>query len=114
MNKAELVEAIATASGATKAMAERCLNATTDSIVKAVVEGGTVQLIGFGSFSYVAKEARDGRNPQTGELLKIAARKVVKFSVGALFKEAVNKTAVKVKAKAAAKTADKTAAKAKK
>ena len=103
MNKYELIEAIATTAGTTKAQAERCLNATTDSIVKAVAEGETVQLVGFGSFSHVAKEARDGRNPQTGLPLKIAARKVVKFTVGALFKEAVNTPVTKTKAKAADK-----------
>jgi len=80
MNKGQLVEAMATDAGLTKADAERALNAMLSNVVKAVKKE-TVQLVGFGTFKIVKMKARKGINPQTGESLKIPARKVMKFKV---------------------------------
>ena len=81
MNKAELVAAIADESELSKAKAEHALNATLETIKKAVTKGDNVQLIGFGTFSSGKRAARVGRNPKTGEAIKIAASKTVKDSV---------------------------------
>ena len=67
------------------------LNAALDSIKKAVAKGDSVTLVGFGSFSSGKRAARTGRNPRTGETIKIPAAKTVKFSAGQGFKDAVNK-----------------------
>lgn len=91
MNKAELIEVIATEAKLSKAAAQAALDATTAAIVKAVTKGDSVSLVGFGSFSSGKRAARVGRNPQTGESIKIAAAKTVKFSAGKTFKDAVNK-----------------------
>ena len=96
MNKAELVLAIATEAELSQAAAKRVLEALTDTIVKTVAKGEDVALIGFGSFKSSKRAARTGKNPKTGEALKIAATVVPKFSAGAGFKAAV---APKVKAK---------------
>lgn len=90
MNKSELIEKIASEADLSKAEAERALNATTDTIQKALKKGDTVQLIGFGSFSVVKRSARQGRNPQTGESIKIKASKGPKFTPGKAFKDAIN------------------------
>ena len=90
MNKSELIEKIAGAADLSKADAERALNATTETITKTLKKGDTVQLIGFGSFSVVKRSARKGRNPQTGETIKIKASKAPKFTPGKSFKEAIN------------------------
>lgn len=90
MNKTELIEQIATASNLTKADAGRALNATVDAIVAAVAGGDTVSLIGFGSFKTTQRAARTGKNPRTGEAIKIAAATLPRFSAGAGFKAAVN------------------------
>lgn len=89
MNKSELIEKIAGAADLSKADAERALNATTETITKALKKGENVQLIGFGSFSVVKRSARKGRNPQTGETIKIKASKAPKFTPGKAFKEAI-------------------------
>ncbi|MDP1524938.1 MAG: HU family DNA-binding protein [Rhodocyclaceae bacterium] len=89
MNKSELIEAIAKSSELTKADAERALNATLETVVKAVAKGDTVTLIGFGTFKSVKRAARTGRNPATGAALKIAASTSPKFTAGATFKTAV-------------------------
>ena len=89
MNKSELIESIANAAELTKTEAERALNATIDSIVKAVAKGDTVTLVGFGSFKSVKRAARVGRNPATGAELKIPASISPKFTAGATFKTAV-------------------------
>ena len=91
MNKAELIEAIAKDADLTKAAAQAALDATIAAVVKAVTKGDSVSLVGFGSFSSGKRAARTGRNPQTGETLKIPASKTVKFSAGKTFKDAVNK-----------------------
>ncbi len=91
MNKAELIEIIAKDADLTKASAQAALDATIAAVVKAVTKGDSVSLVGFGSFSSGKRAARTGRNPQTGETLKIPASKTVKFSAGKTFKDAVNK-----------------------
>jgi DNA-binding protein HU-beta len=82
MNKAELISKIADDAGITKTQA----NATVDSFVEAVTKtlkgGGKVTLVGFGTFSVSKRAARNGRNPQTGEVIKIKARKVARFKAG--------------------------------
>lgn len=82
MNKAELVESMSAESGLTKADAKRALEAFIASATKALKKGDRVVLVGFGSFSVSKRLGRKGRNPQTGEELKIAAKKVVKFKAG--------------------------------
>ena len=89
MNKSELVEAIAKAAELSKADAERALNATIDTVVKVVAKGDTVTLVGFGTFKSSKRAARTGRNPATGEAIKIAASTVPRFTAGAGFKTAV-------------------------
>lgn len=89
MNKADLIEAIAKGADLTKADAGKALDATIDSIVKAVAKGDTVTLVGFGTFKSAKRAARVGRNPATGKELKIAATTVASFKVGATFKAAV-------------------------
>lgn len=83
MNKAELVEAIASESKLTKADAQRALDAFVNATTKALKKGDRVALVGFGSFSVAKRAARTGRNPQTGKEIKIAAKKVAKFKAGA-------------------------------
>lgn len=91
MNKEELIEAIASGAGLTKADAGRALDSTMDAIEKALKKGDRVGLVGFGSFSVAKRAARTGRNPQTGKAIKIAAKKVVKFKAGSDLASAVNK-----------------------
>lgn len=91
MNKTELIDAIATDCETSKAAAQRALESVVDNVIKAVAKGSTVQLIGFGSFSSGKRAARTGRNPRTGEAIKIAAAKTVKFTAGKAFKDIVNK-----------------------
>lgn len=91
MNKTELVDAIAADCDISKASAQRALDSLIENIVKTVTKGGTVQLVGFGSFGSGKRAARTGRNPRTGEVIKIAAAKTVKFTAGKAFKDAVNK-----------------------
>jgi DNA-binding protein HU-beta len=91
LNKAELISAIAEEAELSKAKAEFALNSVMDNIKKAVTKGDSVQLIGFGTFGSGKRAARMGRNPKTGEAIKIAAAKTVKFTAGKAFKDAVNK-----------------------
>jgi DNA-binding protein HU-beta len=91
MNKSELIEAIASGAKITKADASRALDATVESIHKALKKGERIGLVGFGSFSISKRAARVGRNPQTGKEIKIAAKKVVKFKAGADLSGSVNK-----------------------
>lgn len=91
MNKTELIDAIAADADISKASAQRVLDSVIGHVIKAVTKGDTVQLIGFGSFSSGKRAARVGRNPRTGEEIKIAAAKTVKFTAGKAFKDAVNK-----------------------
>jgi DNA-binding protein HU-beta len=89
MNKGELIEAVAKDVGIAKAQAEKAVGSILDNIKKNTKKG--VQLIGFGSFVISKRSARSGRNPQTGEKIKIKASTVVKFKAGADFKKLVNK-----------------------
>lgn len=89
MNKGELVDAIADKTGVTKKQADVTLSAAVDVIIDAVSDGDKVTLVGFGSFEPRDRKARNGRNPQTGKKLKIAATRVPAFSAGKLFKEKV-------------------------
>ena len=91
MNKAELIEAIVKETELSKAAATRVLNAVIETITKTVAKKQDVQLIGFGTFKAAKRAARTGKNPRTGEKLKIAAATVPKFTAGAAFKAAVNK-----------------------
>ena len=91
MNKGELIEALANETDMSKAAAGRALDALVGIITKAVSKKEDVQLIGFGTFKAVKRAARKGKNPRTGEPLKIAAATVPKFTAGAAFKAAVNK-----------------------
>ena len=90
MNKAELIDAIATTAELSKADAGRALDATVASITKALQNGETVTVIGFGSFVVRARAARTGRNPKTGEEIKIAASNNPVFKAGKALKDAVN------------------------
>jgi DNA-binding protein HU-beta len=82
MNKAELIDAIASKAGLTKADSKKALDAFIESTTGALKKGGRVALVGFGSFSVSSRSARTGRNPQTGKEIKIPAKKVVKFKAG--------------------------------
>jgi len=90
VNKADLVDAIAESSDISKAAATRALDATINSITEALKSGGSVSLVGFGTFSVKDRAARTGRNPQTGAPIQIAAAKVPGFKAGKALKDAVN------------------------
>ena len=90
MNKSDLITYIADEADISKAAAARALDAVTGAITKTLKKGDTVALIGFGTFSVSKRKAREGRNPQTGEAIKIAACKVARFSPGKALKEALN------------------------
>ncbi len=90
MNKKELIESIAGAADISKAAAEKALNGTLAAIAESLNNGGKVTLVGFGTFSVSKRDARQGRNPQTGKAIKIPAKKVVKFKAGSKLSEAVN------------------------
>ena len=83
MNKAQLIDAIAGEANLTKADAKRALDAFVKTTTGALKKGDRVALVGFGSFSVSKRNARTGRNPQTGKPITIAAKKVVKFKAGA-------------------------------
>ena len=91
MNKTELIAAIAEKAGLTKKDAERALNATIDAIAASLAEGQKVQIAGLGSFEVKTREARTGRNPQTGETIQIAASKLPTFKAAKALKDAVAK-----------------------
>ena len=82
MNKAQLIEAMANKAGLTKADAKKALDAFIESTSEALKGEDRVALIGFGSFSVSTREARTGRNPQTGKPIDIPAKKVIKFKAG--------------------------------
>ena len=90
MTKQELAEKIAAKTNLSKKSAEEAAVAFIDSVIEAVVAGDNVQLIGFGTFTSKDRPARNGRNPRTGETVKIAAAKVPVFKPGKGFKEALN------------------------
>jgi len=86
MNKAELIEAVAKQTQLTKKDATNAVNATLTSIKKATKKKEGISIVGFGSFNSVKRKARQGRNPQTGETIQIAASKSVRFRPGKAFK----------------------------
>jgi len=90
VNKTELVSAVAEKADLTKKEAERLINALFASIEEALSQGDKVQLVGFGTFEVRDREARKGRNPQTGEEIEIPATKVPAFKAGKALKDAVN------------------------
>ena len=91
MNKKELIEAVYAKGDVTKKEAEFAVNATLDSIVEGLVKEGKVVIPGFGSCEVRKKTAREGRNPRTGEKIKIAAKRTPAFKPGKAMKEAVEK-----------------------
>ena len=90
LNKAQLVSAVAASAGMTKVDAEKAINGTMQAISTELASGGGVTLIGFGTFSVVSKKARSGKNPRTGESIKIPAKKVPKFKAGKSLVEKVH------------------------
>ena len=91
MNKTELVDAIAKESGLSKAASEKAVKAFVDVVSKELKKKGKVQLVGFGTFETSKRAARTGKNPQTGEAIKIPAAVVPKFKAGKALKDIVNK-----------------------
>lgn len=89
MNKNDIIVQMATAADISKAKAGLALDAFVQAVTDALAKGEEVSLVGFGSFSVVKREARTGRNPQTGKTIKIAATKAPKFRAGKKLKEAV-------------------------
>ena len=90
MNKSDLVDSVAGAADMSKAEAGRAVDAVLDGISGALGNGDSVALVGFGTFSVRHRAAREGRNPQTGKTIKIAAKNVVKFKAGSDLGKAVN------------------------
>ena len=90
MNKTELVAAIAEQAGLSKKDAEKAVKAFTEVIAKSLKKGDKVQLVGFGTFEVAKRAAREGRNPQTGKTMKIAASKAPRFKAGKALKDMVN------------------------
>ena len=90
MNKTELVAAMAEKAEISKKDAEKALAAFTSAVTAELKKGGKVQLVGFGTFEISQRKAREGKNPQTGAKIKIAASKAPKFKAGKALKDAVN------------------------
>ena len=90
MNKTELIAAVAEKAELSKKDAEKAVKAFTDAVSEELVKGGKVQLVGFGTFEVSERAAREGRNPQTGETMKIEASKAPKFKAGKALKDMVN------------------------
>ena len=90
MNKHELIDAVAAGTGESKAGAGEAIDAIIEAVTVAVTRGDTVRLIGFGPFSTGTRAERLGRSPSTGETITIPAAKIVKFTAGKAFKDAVN------------------------
>lgn len=90
MNKSELIDSIAADAGISKVAAKTALESFLENVGKALKKGDKVSLVGFGSWSVADRAARDGRNPQTGKAIKIAAKKVVKFKAGADLDASIN------------------------
>jgi len=82
MNKAELISKLADDAGITKTQANAALDSFVEAVTKTLKGGGKVTLVGFGTFSVSKRAARNGRNPQTGAVIKIKAKKVAKFKAG--------------------------------
>lgn len=91
MTKVELIEKMASDASISKAAAQKAMDSFMDGIKKALKKGNKVTLVGFGTFSVGKRAARKGRNPQTGETIKIKASKSPKFKAGKAFKDAIQK-----------------------
>jgi DNA-binding protein HU-beta len=90
MNKAELVAAIAEKTELSKKDSEKALKAFVDVVTEELTKGEKIQLVGFGTFEVAERAAREGRNPQTGEVMKIEASKAPKFKAGKALKDIIN------------------------
>ncbi len=90
MNKSQLIEAVASDAGLTKADTARAVDSLLDTVTRSLKKGDEVSITGFGKFSVVKRAARQGVNPRTGERVKIKASKAPKFSAGASLKQAVH------------------------
>jgi DNA-binding protein HU-beta len=90
VNKAQLIEAVAKSADISKAAAEKALDGALNAIKGSLKKGQSVTLVGFGTFRAGKRAARDGRNPRTGEVIKIKAARVPKFSAGKALKDALN------------------------
>lgn len=90
MNKSELIDAMAADAGISKGAAKKALESLVSNVGSTLKGGGRVSLVGFGSWSVSKRAAREGRNPQTGKTIKIAAKNVVKFKPGAELDGSVN------------------------
>ncbi|MCI8598868.1 MAG: HU family DNA-binding protein [Lachnospiraceae bacterium] len=90
MNRMELVSAIAEKTELSKKDAEKALKAFTDVVAEELKKGERIQLVGFGTFEAVERAAREGRNPQTGKSMQIAASKAPRFKAGKALKDALN------------------------
>ena len=90
MNKGELIDAVAGAAGLSRADATKAVDGVLDAITGTLSNGGSVSLVGFGTFSVKARAARMGRNPRTGEAIQIKASNVPGFKAGKGLKDAVN------------------------
>lgn len=89
MTKADLIDAMADGADISKAAAGKALDSLTTAIAKSLKKGNKVTLVGFGTFAVTKRKARKGRNPRTGEPIKIAASKTPKFSPGKAFKDSI-------------------------
>ncbi len=90
MNKGDLVAAVAGDAGVSKSQAQAAVDSVLSNIEGTLAGGGRVALVGFGTFSVSHRNARQGRNPRTGEPIRIPARKVARFTPGKALKEAIN------------------------
>ena len=90
MNKSDLIDVMAADAGITKAAAKTALESLTDNVTKSLKKGNKVALVGWGTWSISKRKARTGRNPQTGEAIKIKAKNVVRFKAGSKFGASVN------------------------
>jgi DNA-binding protein HU-beta len=90
MNKSDLIDAMAEDAGVTKAAAKKALESFLGNVQGSLKNGNRVSLVGFGSWSVSKRAAREGRNPQTGKTIKIAAKNVVKFKAGSDLQSSVN------------------------
>ncbi len=90
MNKSELIDAMAADAGISRSAAKMALESFLNNVSGTLKKGGRVSLVGFGSWSVSSRAARDGRNPQTGKSIKIAAKNIVKFKGGAELENSVN------------------------
>ena len=90
MNKGQFIEKMVEKSGLTAKDAEKAYKAFTETVIEALKDGDKIQLVGFGTFDVGERSAREGRNPQTGESIQIAASKSPRFKAGKAFKDAIN------------------------